>query len=74
MVKNHLKCRICRFNPWVKKILGRRKWHPTQVFLPEESHRQKNLVGYSPWGHKESDRTEQLSTPAHTQMTEQIKS
>ena len=29
--------------------------HP--VFLPGESHGQKSLVGYSPWGHKESDMT-----------------
>jgi len=26
--------------------------------LPGESHGQKSLVGYSPWGHRESDRTE----------------
>ena len=38
----------------------RRKWQPTPVFLPGESHGQWNLVGYSPWGHKESDTTEQL--------------
>ena len=38
----------------------RRKWQPTPVFLPGESHRQKSLVGYSPWGHKESDTTEWL--------------
>ena len=35
---------------------------PTPVFLPGESHGQRNLVGYSPWGSKESDMTEQLST------------
>ena len=29
--------------------------------LPEESHGQRSLVGYSPWGHKESDMTEQLT-------------
>ena len=28
------------------------------VFLPGESHGQRNLVGNSPWGHKESDTTE----------------
>ena len=33
----------------------------TPVFLPGESHGQRSLVGYSPWGHKESDTTEQLS-------------
>ena len=31
------------------------------VFLPEESHGQRNLLGYNPWGCKESDTTEQLS-------------
>ena len=38
----------------------RRKWQPTPVLLPGKSHRQRSLVGYSPWGHKESDMTEQL--------------
>ena len=36
----------------------RRKWQPTPVFLPEKSHGQRSLVGYSPWGHKELDTTE----------------
>ena len=35
----------------------RRKWHPTSVFLPEESHGQKSLAGHGPWGHRESDST-----------------
>ena len=39
----------------------RRKWQPTPVFLPGESHGQRSLVGYSPWGGKESDTTEQLT-------------
>ena len=39
---------------------GRRKWQPTPVFLPVESHRRRSLVSYSPWGCKESDMTEQL--------------
>ena len=30
------------------------------VLLPGKSHRQRSVVGYSPWGHKESDTTEQL--------------
>ena len=34
------------------KIPWRRTWQPTLVFLPGESHRQRSLVGYSPWGHK----------------------
>ena len=35
-------------SPWVGKIPWRRKWQPTPVFLPGESHRQRNLVGYNP--------------------------
>ena len=31
---------------------------PTPVFLPGESHGQRSLAGYSPWGHKESNTTE----------------
>ena len=38
------------------------KWQPTPVLLPGKSHRLRSLVGYSPWGRKESDTTEQLST------------
>ena len=30
---------------------------PTPVFLPGESHGQRSLVSYSPWGHKEPDMT-----------------
>ena len=45
-------CRTCGFDPWVGKILWRRKWQPTLVFLPGKSHGQRNLVGYSPWGGK----------------------
>ena len=47
------------FDPWVGKIPWRRKWQPTPVFLRGESHGQRSLVGYSPWGRKESD-TERL--------------
>ena len=39
-----------------------RKWQLSPVFLPGKSRRQRSPVGYSPWGHKESDLTEQLST------------
>ena len=44
------------FNPWVGKIPWRRKRLLTPVFWPGESH---GL--YSPWYHKGSDMTEQLS-------------
>ena len=43
----------CGFNPWVGKIPWRRKWQPTPVLLPGESHGWKRLAGYSPWSHKE---------------------
>ena len=39
-----------------------RAWQPTPVFLPGESHRQRSLVSYSPWGRKESDKTQQVTT------------
>ena len=42
-----------RFDPRVGKITWRRKWQPTPVFLPGESHGQRSLVDYSPWGRKE---------------------
>ena len=34
------------FDPWVQKILWRRKWQPTPVFLPRESQGQRSLAGY----------------------------
>ena len=37
------------FDPWVRKVPWRRKWQPTPVFLPGESHGQRSLVGYRPW-------------------------
>ena len=46
-----------RFDPRAGKIPCRRAWQPTPVFLPGESHAQRSLEGYSPWGHKESDTT-----------------
>ena len=39
------------FHPWSKKILCKRKWQPTTVFLPGQSHGQRSLECYSPWGH-----------------------
>ena len=51
--------------PWVGKTPGGGKGYPLNYFLPGESHVQRSLVGYSPWGCKESDMTERLS--AHTQ-------
>ena len=50
------------FDPRVRKIPLSRKWQPIPVFWPGESHGQRRLVGYSPWGHKELETTERLST------------
>ena len=60
--KDRLQFRGPRFNPWVGKIPWRRAWQPTPVFLSGKSHGQRSLAGYNPWGHKESDITEQLNT------------
>ena len=46
---------ILGFDPWVGKMPWRRK-------CLEKSHGQRSLVGYSPWGGKESDMTEHAST------------
>ena len=49
---------------------GEGNGNPLQLFLPGESHGQRSLAGYSPWGHKESDMTEQLkltNTMVYTQ-------
>ena len=53
------------FDPWVGKIPWRRQWQPTPVFLPGKFHGQRSLVGYSPWGRKESDMTEQCHADTH---------
>ena len=42
------------FYLWVGKSPWRRKWQPILVFLPGDSHGQRSLVGYRPWGCKES--------------------
>ena len=53
-------------NDWATSLsfyssFWRRKWQPTPVFLPGESHGQRGLVSYSLWGCKESDTTKQLT-------------
>ena len=49
----------CRFIPWVEKIPWKRAWQPTPIFLLGESHGQRKLAGYSPWGGKELDTTKE---------------
>ena len=54
-VKNPLQCRRCRrywFGPWVGNIPWRRKWWPTPILLPEKTHGQRSLAGYSSQGHE----------------------
>jgi len=55
------------------KIPWRRKWQPTLIFLPEKSHENRRLVGYSPKGHKELDMTEWLSTAQYRECLEENK-
>ena len=45
------------FNSWVGKIPWRRKWQSTPALLPGKSHGWRSLIGYRPWGRKESDTT-----------------
>ena len=59
-------CKTHGFHPWVGKIPWRRKWQPTPVFLLRESHGQRSLVTYSPWGRKELGMTERV-THTHKQ-------
>ena len=58
-----------QLNPWVRKITWRREQPPTPVFLPGEFHGQRGLVGYSPWGRKEVDTTEQLTVSLTSRLS-----
>ena len=51
--------------PGLGRSLEGGAWQPTPVFLPREFHGQRSLVGCSPWGPKESDTTERLSSHTH---------
>ena len=50
-------------DPW------RKEWLPTPIFLSGEAHGRRSLVGYSPWGHRESDTTEQLNAFSFSLLT-----
>ena len=58
-------CRRLGFDPWVREIPWRKKWQPTLVFLSGEFHGQRSLVGYNPWGHKESDKESEQQNNNH---------
>ena len=49
----------------IKRLLLLGPWQPTPVLLTGGSHGQRSLVGCSPWGHRESDRTERLHFHFH---------
>ena len=51
---------MCFFGIDPSEVSWRKKWQPTPVFLPGESHGSRSLAGYSPWGCKKSDTTEGL--------------
>ena len=59
------KCKRHGFNSWVRKIPWSRKWQPTPEFMLEKSLGQKSLVGYSPWGFKESETTSDWTCISH---------
>ena len=61
MVKNlpaTQEVRQLRLNPSAGKIPWRKEWPSIPVFWPGESHGQRSLAGYSPWGRRESDTAE----------------
>ena len=70
MQESFCQCRRLKrlgFNSWLRWIPWRREWQPTQVLLPGKFHGWRSKVGYSPWGWKESDTTEQLHSLTHSE-------
>ena len=59
----------CRFDPWVRKTPWKRAWQPIPLFLPEKSHGQRGLVGYSPQNHESQTRLKQFYKHAETNAT-----
>ena len=51
------------FDLWIGKILWRRKWQLTPVFLPGKSSRQRSLTDYSPWSQKNQTQLRDWTTP-----------
>ena len=69
MVKNLPEIQETWLGPRVGKILWRREWPSTPVFLSGESHGQRSLVGHSPCGYNELDMTERLTTITSSYIT-----
>ena len=57
---------------WVRKIPWRRKWQSTPALLPGKSHGWRSLIGYTPWGRKESDTTEWLHLTSSLQLSNRL--
>ena len=57
---------LVTYIPW------RRAWQPTLVLLPGESHEQRSLAGYHPYGHKGSDMTEATEHAGKTYISLQL--
>ena len=61
MTKNQPAVLDTQFYPWFGKIPWRKEWLPTPIILSGRFHGQRSLAGYSPWGRKEPDLTQQLT-------------
>jgi len=57
MVKNLSSMQETRVQSLVGKSLWRKERQSAPIFLPVESHGQRSLAAYSPWGYKEWDMT-----------------
>ena len=58
--------------PGLGRSPGRGHGNPPQYSCLENPHGQRSLEGYSPWGQKESDTTERLSTHRHNVLDASI--
>ena len=61
MVVSTWQCRRCEFNPWVEKVLWRRKWQPTPVSLPTKAHGQRSTVAMKSQSVRHNLATESVS-------------
>ena len=64
-----LQCGRPGFDPWVGKIPGEGNGNPLRYSCLENPMDREGLVGYSPWGHKELDTTEQFHFSLFIQQT-----
>ena len=67
LLKQNKTKQLFLFYPWVGNASGGGHGNPFQCSCLENPHGQRSLVGYSPWGHKELDTSEWLSTAQHYQ-------